>query len=156
MLLKRGINEMQNHKTNQKRDLFIVAGGSRLGANIASTMSKHKKDVTLIDLDPRAFRKLNPDYSGYTVAGDASNISVLEQAGIDRAYVVIAATDDDNTNIMISQMARVVFDVPNVIARLYSPDIERIGSENGVLIVYPYKLSVGIIEQMLRERGCLS
>jgi len=147
---------MQNQKTNKKRDLFLVAGGSRLGANIASTMSKYKKDVTLIDLDSKSFRKLNPDYSGYNVAGDASDISVLEQAGIDRAYVVIAATNDDNTNIMISQIARVIFDVPTVIARLYSPDVERIGSENDVLVVYPYKLSVSIIEQMLRERGCIS
>ncbi len=77
---------------NKKRDLFIVAGGSRLGANIASTISKHKKNVTLIDLNPKAFCKLNPDYSGYAVQGDASDISVLEQAGIYRAYVVIAAT----------------------------------------------------------------
>ena len=146
---------MKDQTTNKKRNLFIVAGGSRLGANIASTMSKHKKDVTLIDLDPKAFRKLNPDYSGYTLAGDAADISVLEQAGIDRAYVVIAATDDDNTNIMISQTARAVFDVPIVIARLYSPEIEGIGSENGVLVVYPYKLSVGIIEQILHERGGL-
>ncbi|MEL7566346.1 MAG: TrkA family potassium uptake protein [Dehalobacterium sp.] len=147
---------MQNQKANKKRDLFLVAGGSRLGANIASGMSKYKKNVTLIDLDPRAFRKLNPDYSGYTVAGDATDISVLEQAGINRAYVVIAATNDDNTNIMISQIARVVFDVPTVIARLYSPDMENIGSKNGVLVVYPYKLSVDIIEQMLSERGCIS
>ncbi len=146
---------MIQENNNKKRDLFIVAGGSRLGANIASTMSKHKKNVTLIDLDPRAFRKLHPDYSGYTVEGDASDISVLEQAGIDRACVVIAATDDDNTNIMISQMAKAVFEVPNVIARLYSPEIEGIGGLNGALIVYPYKLSVGVIEQMLRERGCI-
>lgn len=146
---------MMRENNTKKRDLFIVAGGSRLGANIAFTVSKHKKDVTLIDLDPKAFHKLNPDYSGYTVEGDASDISVLEHAGINRAYVVIAATDDDNTNIMISQIAKVVFEVPNVIARLYSPDVEKIGSENGVLVVYPYKLSVDVIEQMLHERGCI-
>ena len=46
---------MQNQISNKKRDLYIIAGGSRLGANIASTMSKHKKDVTLIDLNPSAF-----------------------------------------------------------------------------------------------------
>jgi Trk K+ transport system NAD-binding subunit len=56
---------------------------------------------------------------------------------------------------MISQMAKAVFEVPNVIARLYSPDVEKIGSENGVLVVYPYKLSVDVIEQMLHERGCI-
>ncbi|MCL6598318.1 MAG: NAD-binding protein [Alicyclobacillus macrosporangiidus] len=77
-----------------------------------------------------------PDYSGYTIVGDASDISILEKAGIDRAYVVIASTDDDNTNIMISQMSKVVYDVPNVIARLYSTDIEDIASENDVLVVY--------------------
>jgi trk system potassium uptake protein TrkA len=146
---------MMQENNNKKRDLFIVAGGSRLGANIASTISKHNKDVALIDLNPRAFRKLHPDYSGYAVQGDASDISVLEQAGIDRACVVVAATDDDNTNIMISQMAKAIFEVPNVIARLYSPDVEKIGSENGVLVVYPYKLSVDVIEQMLHERGCI-
>ncbi|MGB8451516.1 MAG: TrkA family potassium uptake protein [Anaerocolumna sp.] len=146
---------MSDNKNNKKRDLFIIAGGSRLGANIASIMSKHKKDVILIDIDPNAFLKLHPDYSGYTIEGDAADIGVLEKAGVDRTYVLIAATDDDNTNLMISQMAKVIFHVPNVIARMYSTDIEEIASENDVLVIYPYKLSVDVIEKYLIERGCM-
>lgn len=141
--------------TNKKRDLFIIAGGSRLGANIASIMSKHKKDVVLIDIDPNAFLKLHPDYSGYTIEGDAADINVLKKAGVDRSFVFIAATDDDNTNLMISQMAKVIFNVPYVIARMYSTDIEEIASENDVHVIYPYKLSVDVIEKYLAERGCL-
>lgn len=140
---------------NKKRDLFIIAGGSRLGANIASIMSKHNKDVTIIDVDPKAFLKLHPDYSGYTVEGDAADISVLEKAGIDCSSVLIAATDDDNTNLMISQIAKVIYRVPNVVARMYSTDIEEIANENDVHVIYPYKLSVNVIEEFLIERGCI-
>lgn len=141
--------------TNKNRELFLVAGGSRLGANIASIISKHNKDVTLIDVDPNAFLKLHPDYSGYTVEGDAADIHVLEKAGIEQSLVLIAATDDDNTNLMISQIAKVIFQVPNVIARMYSTDIEEIASENNVQVIYPYKLSVDVIEKYLMERGCM-
>lgn len=146
---------MSENLNGKKRDLFVIIGGSRLGANIASIISKHKKDVVLIDIDPSAFLKLHPDYSGYTIEGDAADINVLEKAGVNRCFVLIAATDDDNTNLMISQMAKVIFQVPNVIARMYSTDIEEIASENGVQVIYPYKLSVDVIEKYLVERGCM-
>lgn len=146
---------MMDNKSNKKRKLYMIAGGSRLGANIASFLSKNNKEVVIIDINPNAFKKLHPDYSGYTIAGDAADISALEEAGINRAYVLIASTDDDNTNIMISQLARILFDVPNVIARLYSTDLEEIASENDVKVIYPYKLSIETIEKFLNERGCL-
>lgn len=144
-----------NKKHNKNKDLYIIAGGSRLGANIASMLSKSNKEVVIIDMNPNAFKKLHPDYSGYTLAGDAADISALEEAGIEKANAVIASTDDDNTNITVSQIARMVFDVPNVIARLYSTDLEEIASENDVMVIYPYKLSIVKIEEILKERGCL-
>lgn len=146
---------MLESRINKKRDLFIIAGGSRLGANIASIMSKHKKEVVLIDRDPSAFLKLHPDYSGYTIEGDATDINVLLKAGVDRSLVLIATTDDDNINLMISQIAKVIFNVPHVITRMYSPDIEEIASENEVHVIYPYKMSVGVVEKFLNERGCI-
>lgn len=146
---------MLESRINKKRDLFIIAGGSRLGANIASIMSKHKKEVVLIDRDPSAFLKLHPDYSGYTIEGDATDINVLLKAGVDRSLVLIATTDDDNINLMISQIAKVIFNVPHVITRMYSPDIEEIASENEVHVIYPYKMSVGVVEKFLIERGCI-
>lgn len=140
---------------NNSKSLYIIAGGSRLGANVASLLSKHNKEVVVIDLNPSAFKKLHPDYSGYTIAGDAADISALEGAGIQHSLAVIAATDDDNTNIMISQVSKIVFNVPIVIARLYSTELEDIASENDVQVVYPYKLSIESIENFLNERGCL-
>jgi trk system potassium uptake protein TrkA len=145
----------KDKNSNNDRKLYIVAGGSRLGANVASLLSRHNKDVLVIDLNPSAFKKLHPDYSGYSIAGDAADISALEGAGIEHSLVVIAATDDDNTNIMVSQIAKKVFNVPIVIARLYSTELEDIASENGVQVVYPYKLSIESIEKFLNERGCL-
>lgn len=146
---------MFDKKIDKNRNLYIVAGGSRLGANIASLLSKHNKEVVVIDINTSAFKKLHPDYSGYTIAGDAADISALEEAGIENSLVVIATTDDDNTNIMISQIARIIFNVPIAIARLYSTELEEIASENGVQVVYPYKLSIELIEKFLNERGCL-
>ncbi|MEL7646680.1 MAG: TrkA family potassium uptake protein [Sedimentibacter sp.] len=137
------------------RELFIIAGCSKLGSNIAFMLSKHKKYVVVIDDDPSAFKKLTPDYSGYTVTGDASDIGTLERAGIENSCVLIAATGSDNINVMASQIARIVFDVPNVFVRLYSEDLDPVATLNGINAIYPYKLSIETIEYMLDERGCL-
>jgi trk system potassium uptake protein TrkA len=89
------------------------------------------------------------------VTGDASDIGTLEKAGIENSCVLIAATGSDNINIMASQIARIVFNVPNVFVRLYSEDLDPVATLNGVNAIYPYKLSIETIEYMLDERGCL-
>lgn len=136
-----------------KYNYIIVAGCSRLGANIASMLSGQGKDVVVVDINSSAFRKLSPDYSGFTNQGDASDIDTLSQANIGKADVVVAATNDDNTNIMIAQIARKIFNVPKVISRLYDTEKETIYQDFDIQVIHPVKLSVSAFEQLLSQDG---
>lgn len=129
---------------------IIVAGCSRFGANIASTLSAQGKDVMVLDINHTAFRKLSHEYSGFTIVADATDIDELTKAGITKADVVVAATHDDNTNIMIAQIASKIFDVPKVISRLYDTEKEIVfqGFDN-IQIIYPSRLSISEFEKQL-------
>jgi trk system potassium uptake protein len=92
----------------------VVIGCSRLGATIASKMSSEGIAVTVIDKDEDAFRKLSDDFSGYTFVGDAENIQTLIDARVNQADLMIAVTDKDNVNLMISEICSRIFKVDKV------------------------------------------
>lgn len=95
---------------NRKKTI-IIAGCSRFGAGLAGELSEHGDDVIIIDKDNDAFRKLPPNFSGFQIVGNVTDPDLLEDAGIGNASVVVAATDDDNINCMLAQMARRIYDV---------------------------------------------
>ena len=137
-----------------EKGLIIIAGCGRLGANIATMFSSRGKDVVIIDKDSDSFRKLSPEYSGFSVEADATDIDKLRKADIEKAEIVVAVTDNDNVNIMVSQMAKEIFKVPKVVARLYDADKEMINSEYSIHTIYPTKLSMAAFEQLLEnEKG---
>jgi trk system potassium uptake protein TrkA len=95
---------------------IIIAGSGRFGRCLADQLSLADELVTVIDINCESFDNLMPEFSGSTVEGDASNIDVLRLAGISRARAVVSATDNDNTNLMIAQIAKDIYEVPTVIA----------------------------------------
>ena len=78
-------------------------------------------DVTIIDRDPTAFKRLSPTYRGQTIEGVGFDRAVLVQAGIERADGFASVTNGDNTNIVAAQIAKYRFRVPKVLARVYDP-----------------------------------
>ena len=86
------------HKTKT----IIIAGASRFGAGLAGKLSGRNTRIVVIDLNEDAFRKLPDDFGGYQIVGDGTDEDLLKQAGIESAEVFIAATDDDNINILAS------------------------------------------------------
>jgi trk system potassium uptake protein TrkA len=99
----------------------VIVGCSRLGARLATVLDSRNVDVTVIDVDSLAFRRLPDTYSGSTVIGTGIDEDVLLSAGIDRADVIIACTNGDNRNIMASQLAQNAFEVRQVLCRIYDP-----------------------------------
>ncbi len=99
----------------------LVVGCGRLGAGLASQLSRQGHDVVVIDLYEAAFRGLAADFSGFRVAGNAAEFDVLRQAKVERANSVLAVTGEDNLNLMVAQTARVVFHVEQVLARVIDP-----------------------------------
>jgi len=100
----------------------IIAGGGKVGANLARTLLGLGHEVTVIEQRPDRYRKLEEELEHQVHHGDATEIYVLERAGIARPPdLVVAATGDDEDNIVICQIAREKFGVPKVIARVNDP-----------------------------------
>ncbi|MBO3444418.1 TrkA family potassium uptake protein [Clostridium sp. CCUG 7971] len=135
----------------KKNNYIIIAGCSRFGASIASILSAKGEDVVIIDIDKACFRKLSQNYSGFKLQGDATDIDVLMEAGIEKAKTIVAATDDDNTNIMIAQIAKIVFKVNKVVSRLYDIEKEVIYNKSDIQTIYPTKLTIDEFEKLVYE-----
>ena len=119
-------------------DLFIViVGCGRLGSHLANRLSRAGHGVVVIDMDERAFGNLSPEYSGFCVEGNATELAVLRQAKVDQGDMVIATTRDDNVNLMVAQVARTVFSVPRVLARVFEPARKSIYHRLGIESICP-------------------
>ena len=127
----------------------VIIGCGRLGASLANAISDKEASVMMVDRDERAFRKLGTAYGGLTLTGDATDIAVLRSAEIERADTVVSVTNDDNTNIMVAQIARNVYHIPNVICRLYDPEREIVYKEFGIDTICPTVLSTREIDRLL-------
>jgi len=143
--------EKHQEKQHKNKDYTIIVGCGRLGASLASRFSEDGGNVLVIDEDKNSFRKLSPNYGGMVIQGDATEISVLKRAEIKNATSVIAVTNHDNTNIMVAQLAKELFHIDNVIARLYDPDRECVYRELEIDTICPVVLSTRKVDQLLYE-----
>ena len=132
-------------------DYTIIIGCGRLGANLASTLSEQGGNVLILDVEKEAFRKLSPSFGGLTVEGDGSDLETLKRAEIEKANTVIAVTNNDNTNILIAQLAKEEFAVGRVISRLYDQERECVYRELGIDTICPAVLSAKEIDKLLEK-----
>jgi trk system potassium uptake protein len=102
---------------------LLIAGGGKVGANLARTLVRQgKHEVTLIEQRRDRFERLEQEFEHQVLLGDATELFVLERAGIARPPDVVASlTGDDEDNLIISQLAREKYGVPKVIARVNDP-----------------------------------
>jgi trk system potassium uptake protein TrkA len=100
---------------------MIVVGCGRVGATVARTLDEAGHDVVVVDRRPDAFRRLGDDFGGSTVSGVGFDRGVLDQAGVRHADAVMAVTSGDNSNILVARVARELFGVERVVARIYDP-----------------------------------
>lgn len=135
-------------KTDQNT-FTIIIGCGRLGANLANALSDAQGNVLIMDINKDSFRKLSPSFGGLAVAMDATDLDALRGAGIDQADTVIVVTNNDNVNVMVAQLAREVFKVKDVIARLYDPERECVYQEFGIATICPAVLSLKEIDKIL-------
>ncbi|MCJ0620256.1 cation:proton antiporter [Haloarcula hispanica] len=99
----------------------LIVGGGRVGRELAVRYESRGEEVVLIDSDEDTVERTRAD--GHRVVhGDATNAHVLEEAGANRASVVVAATADDDVNLLVAQLATTRFDVDTVVARANQPD----------------------------------
>jgi trk system potassium uptake protein TrkA len=99
---------------------IIVMGCGRVGSQVSQLLVRHGHDVTVIDHDTNTAR-LGADFKGRIVQGLGFDKNVLLEAGIETAEGFVAASPSDNANIVAARIARNIFRVPKVVARLYDP-----------------------------------
>jgi len=100
----------------------LIAGGGKVGANLTRSLLRAGNEVTLIEQRSYRYDRLEAEFEHQVVRGDATELFVLERAGIKRPPdLLVAATGDDEDNIVICQIAREKYGVQKVIARINDP-----------------------------------
>lgn len=132
---------------------IIIVGCGRIGSIVASQMSVSGNNVVVIDNREEAFDNLSEEFTGFKILGDATEIVHLRETKIEKANVVLALTGDDNTNFMVSTVAKQYFGVKEVIARVNDPDNEKIFQEFDIEVVSPTALVAERIIQRVDMEG---
>ena len=100
----------------------LIAGGGKVGANLARTLLRMGHEVTLVEQRSDRFVRLEQEFEHQVQRGDATELFVLERAGITRPPdIMLALTGDDEDNLVICQLAKEKYGVPKVIARVNDP-----------------------------------
>lgn len=132
---------------------IIIVGCGKIGSIVASQMSASGNNVVVIDNREEAFDNLSEEFTGFKMLGDATEIVHLKETKIERADVVLALTGDDNTNFMVSTVAKQYFGVKEVIARVNDPDNEKIFEEFDIEVISPTALVAEKIVQRVDMEG---
>src|SRR3954467_10710110 len=128
-------------------------GCGRVGARLATQLSEAGHEVLILDITSRAFWRLGPDFKGKTMVGNGIDVDVLRRAGIERADAFAATTQGDNRNIMASQIAKHIFNVPKVVTRIYDPIRQDTYSELGLETVSPTVLGASALLDVITGPG---
>lgn len=101
---------------------IIIVGGGLVGSTLAGKLSSDGHDVTLVERDAAKVRDLGEHVDVRVVEGNGATVSVLKQAGIHDASLIVATTDSDEANMVVGLLATSRFNVPRVVVRLRDPD----------------------------------
>jgi trk system potassium uptake protein TrkA len=129
----------------------IIAGCGRVGSELAKLLSQEGHNVVVIDRDRKSFARLGQTFNGVTLVGNGFDVELLKEAGIERSDAFCAVTNGDNTNIMAAQVAKKIFKVPKVIARIYDPERAHIYHKLGLDVVSGTLLFAAMIRDKIIE-----
>lgn len=124
----------------------IVVGCGRVGSSVARELLDEGWDVTVVDHDEEALGRLEGWRGGF-VLGHGMDTSVLERAGIAEADALVAATNGDNTNIVVGQVAQKRYRVARVVVRVLDPRRADFYAERGLRTICPTKTATSAIHE---------
>ena len=127
---------------------LVIMGCGRVGAHLANLLDKEGHQVTILDTNTYSFRWLLPSFGGTAILGNGLDQEVLKKAGIEKADAFVAVTQGDNRNVMASQIAKHIFNVPKVVCRIYDPLRRDTYSNLGLEALSP----TTVFAKMLKEK----
>ncbi len=130
---------------------IIIVGCGRLGSTIASNLSNKGHSVVVVDKVESSFDHLTQEFTGFSIVGNATEIVALKKAKIDKADMVLALTNNDNINYMVSQVAKEVYNIETVIARIYNPDNVMLFKQINVRVIIPMLLAENYFNRIFQE-----
>jgi len=132
---------------------IIIVGCGRVGSQLATMLSSEGHDVVIIDKSAKSFKRLGSAFNGITITGIGFDADILKRAGVERADAVAAVTNGDNSNIMIGQIAKRMYNVPKVIARMYDPGRAVIYKKFGLDTICMTTIGANLIKGKLLGKG---
>ena len=137
---------------------IVIVGAGRVGSSLARAMLREGHEVSCLDEDPESHARLDvglerswEDSGGQFTVGTGLEVDALRATGIERADAFVAATDGDNTNIIISQIAKRRFNVPMVVARILDPLRASWYEEQGLHTICPTRIAIEMLEAEVRQ-----
>ncbi|HSL66236.1 MAG TPA: TrkA family potassium uptake protein [Gaiellaceae bacterium] len=120
----------------------LVIGCGRVGSSVARRLVALGWDVTAVDEKEEALARLGDGWRGSFLVGHGMDAKLLEQAGIEGADAVVVATNGDNTNLVVGQVAKKRFDVPLVVVRILDPARAHFYAQQGMRTVCPTQTAI--------------
>jgi trk system potassium uptake protein TrkA len=130
---------------------LIVIGCGRVGSTIAKRFAAEGWDVTAVDEKEEALGRLGDDWRGGFVVGHGMDTDVLRRAGIEDADAAVVATDGDNTNIVIGQVAQERFGIGCTVVRVLDPARAEFYAQRGVRTVCPTSTAIDVLDEAVRS-----
>lgn len=135
---------------------IIIVGCGRVGIELALSIAQQNFQVTVVDVNPRAFDRLGPEFRGRTVQGEGIDEEVLKRAGIETAHGFAAVTTSDSVNLVAARVARDIFKIEHVVARIYNPRRASIYEKLGLQTIASSSWAAQRMEQLLLHSGLKS
>ena len=128
---------------------YLIVGCGRVGATLAKLLTAEAHDVTVVDENPAAFKRLGNHFAGRVEVGTGIDYDVLKRAGAAEADGFVAVTDGDNRNVMAALIAQRMFQTKKIVARIYDPPRGQLYRELGIETVCPTTLGAKIVRDRL-------
>ncbi len=130
---------------------IIIMGCGRVGAQLAGSLDDDGHEVTILDNDAYSFRRLSPTFGGNALIGNGIDQEALKRAGIEKADVFVALTQGDNRNVMATQIAKHIFNVPRAICRIYDPLRQELYNTLGIETFSPTTIFAQLVKEKIES-----
>jgi len=131
---------------------ILIVGCGKVGSQLAQALSHEGHDVSVVDSSEERLERLSADFTGLKTHGIPIDQDVLRSAGVESCDALAAVSSDDSLNIMVCELARTIFHVETVLARIYDPQREEVFASLGLHTVCPTNMTVAAIRAAIIEQ----
>ena len=129
----------------------IIVGCGRVGSKVAKKLARSGWEVTAIDEAEEALGRLGEDWPGGFIVGHGMDVKVLHEAGIEDADAVVVATNGDNTNIVVGQVAQKRYGIDCTVVRILDPARAEVYATLGLRVVCPTSSAIDVLTEAVKS-----